>query len=207
MPYLSTWDANLYVYRVLPYSKVWNFWLNYKVTVRKEQKLDSSTRQVGQESLVAAGQASPSPAGPKPMVSVCDRQSRGDNWVHWSSQIRQSKEAGPQSTVHSPARTSVLNLLPDFLFGALFFFIFGKQQIIAPYLHSLCKQWLCVPFSCYLFSRMKSFNQFNLLLYSSQIWSSLLPTSVTCSGFMCLSWDRVTRRSIQDAKTLLHTVV
>lgn len=53
----------------LPNIKVWNFWINYKTSVRKEQKQVSSTRQVGQEQSVATGQALPSPAGPKATAS------------------------------------------------------------------------------------------------------------------------------------------
>lgn len=202
MSYLSTWDANLYIYRVLTYSKVWNFWLKYKFTGRKEQKQGSSTGQVGPEPPVATGQALPSLAGPKHRASICDGQSR-----EITGSTDHPGQGKAKKQVHGPARTSVLNPLPEFfIWWPLPFYFWEAANNHSLFTLSL-QAMLCIPFSCYLFSRMKSFNQFNLLLFSSQIWSSLLPTSIMFSAFMCLSWDTVTRSSIQDANTLLHTVI
>lgn len=102
------------------------------------------------------------------------------------------REGKARKQVHSPAKTSVFNLLPGFGFFSLvlFFFRFGKQQTIAPYLHTPQE----ITFSCFLFSTMKNVYLFNLF-FSSQIWSFLLPTSVMLLGFRYLSWDRVTRYS------------
>lgn len=116
------------------------------------------------------------------------------------------RERKARKQVHSPAKISGFNLLPGlvFFFSHLLssLFSFGKQQTIAPYLHTL----QAITFSCYLLSRMRSVHLFHLF-YNSQIRSFLLPISVMFLGFSCLSWEGVIRYSDTDCGLIRTSVL